>query len=77
MTPDQTLNRAKDYIWRQNPPAQMDSEGLQLLHELMAAILFLQGKLPPDTDAPVDKPIVKKEADKVVHLVKGQARMEF
>lgn len=79
MTPDQALNKAKEYIWRQNPPATIDSEGLEIVHELMAQILYLTGKAQPETDeAPPDKSIKEQEEKpKVTHLIKGQARMEF
>jgi len=83
VTPEKVIEKAKEYIWRNNPPPQMDSEGLENIRLLMATILELQGKMPPEDDVPVDKPYTEKHNEapiavaKKPHLPGHQVKMEF
>lgn len=91
MNSSEILDKAKEYIWRQNPPPQIDQEGIELIRALMAKILELRGELPPDTETPpdilqreeqeelesVNRPINSAPVKKPIRMVKGQSRMEF
>lgn len=80
MISDKVIKRAIEYIWRQNPPANIDSEGLEIMHALMARITELCGGMPPEDDVPEDKPPEKEEPveyKQPMKMIKGQSRMEF
>ena len=64
-TSDQIIKRATEYIWRQNPPATIDSEGLEIMHALMSKITEFQGGMPPKDNIPQDEPLQKEEDQQI------------
>ncbi len=71
------LDKAKSYIWRKDPKPQIDTEGIEILHLLMGAILELHGALPPEQEKWHEAKREAVEEEKTIHMVKGQSRMGF